>query len=196
MEQHFGNDHPGFPQLCHDLAQHRNFDWLLWRGEQTLEPPLTLYEKLHFAAAIPVLRQQFDTIFKPCVVVIPDVHPSILALMVNMLHDIPVDPPPVLDMYDGLIKSVKLPNWKEFANESTLQFLGKYSTLPPGTMVQVTALASVMDLRYLAAILMVLFVKRVDLWDTERLVAVFAIEPANSESATVKLKDILDKKKI
>lgn len=73
----FGAEHTGFVQWCHELDQFRNFPWLQWRDPSSI-PPTSFQETLQYDTPIQTLRQHFDTIFKPCIVEFPDVHPSIL----------------------------------------------------------------------------------------------------------------------
>jgi hypothetical protein len=186
MEQFFGLEH-GFPQLCRDLAQHRNFDWLQWRDPLS-EPPINMNESLEYEQAIKTLREQFDIIFKPCIVEMPHVHPNVISIMVNMLKDIR-NPPS--DMYDSLIKSVKLKHWRDNLDEETKHFLEKYSTLPLGHLVQVIGQAYVMELTHLMGILLVILKTRINLWYTEKLFKTFNIPSENNESATVHLDLIL-----
>ena len=105
-----------------------------------------------------------------------------------MLHDIQN---PSIDMFNSLIKNMKLANWKSLANPVHLQFIDKYSTLPEGTIAQITAQASAMDLLHLIAILLVLIHPKIDLLDIATVHIRFGIGPAHSEYATIKLQEIL-----
>jgi hypothetical protein len=86
---------------------------------------------------------------------------------------------------------MKLPNWRSLASPSALQFIDKYSTLPEGTIAQLTAQASSMDLRHLVAILLVVMVTRINLLDVETIFKLFSIPHAHNEYATKALADIL-----
>jgi hypothetical protein len=189
MENYFGSEHLGFPQLVHDLAYHRGYDWLEWRNHSTqTEPPLSLEESLQYDSAIKTLCRHFDTIFKPCILQLPNVHDTIITNLVKMLHDI-LDP--TNDMYDNLIKTMKLEGWKESLSPQVHQFMTTYSSIPLGTLVQIIAQASILDLRHVVCILLILFVDHVNMFDTEKMFAMFAIPPANNASATQALHDIL-----
>ncbi len=191
MEQHFGSDHE-LPPLCRDLAENRNFDWLQWRDPLS-EPPIPEIKLLELGDAIHTLRTEFDTIFKPCIVHFPNVDPHILRTLVDMLKDIG-NPPS--DMYDSVLKASKLKNWRTTVNEATRHFIDKYtsSSYSIPLLVQVMALAYIMDIAHLLILLGIMLTSRIDFWDTEAILRTFGIPEANNESATVKLQEVLKSK--
>ena len=79
----FGAEHVAFVQWCHELDQFRNFSWLQWRNPSSV-PPTSFQESLQYGTLIQTLRREFDTIFKPCIVIFPNIHPSILKHLVHL----------------------------------------------------------------------------------------------------------------
>jgi hypothetical protein len=95
-------------------------------------------------------------------------------------------------MFDELIKSMKIPNWKDAVPESTKKFIDTYSSPKNlGHLAQVMAQASIMDLRHLVAITQVIFVLNINLFDTARIHEMFFIKHEFRESATQHLQDLL-----